>query len=256
MLLISVFEAKYTLYRMEDKTSIAGGLRVYRMPRKLATLSLSMDDMIIVKNKLNAKVNDVFAGIVTYGVEKYLRFKSPEDLLKDPVISFGSASSVRKQGAKELMNSIKEGHSIEWGNMITSLYIQMKLTSQTKDPLQYIRDVRDKFNKKKKSNEALLSFKLHHFLPVSGGMLPERLYNRMVVHTTVGLSNIMGPSKPISLKGNQVTKIGVTISKLSSGLQVHMISYNQKAYLQFLVASEIIPDPDRLCIYVDEAFVR
>ncbi|XP_078443902.1 wax ester synthase/diacylglycerol acyltransferase 3-like isoform X2 [Wolffia australiana] len=170
MLLISVFEAKYTLYRMEDKTSIAGGLRVYRMPRKLATLSLSMDDMIIVKNKLNAKVNDVFAGIVTYGVEKYLRFKSPEDLLKDPVISFGSASSVRKQGAKELMNSIKEGHSIEWGNMITSLYIQMKLTSQTKDPLQYIRDVRDKFNKKKKSNEALLSFKLHHFLPVSGGM--------------------------------------------------------------------------------------
>ncbi|XP_078443903.1 wax ester synthase/diacylglycerol acyltransferase 10-like isoform X3 [Wolffia australiana] len=186
MLLISVFEAKYTLYRMEDKTSIAGGLRVYRMPRKLATLSLSMDDMIIVKNKLNAKVNDVFAGIVTYGVEKYLRFKSPEDLLKDPVISFGSASSVRKQGAK----------------------------------------------------------------------LPERLYNRMVVHTTVGLSNIMGPSKPISLKGNQVTKIGVTISKLSSGLQVHMISYNQKAYLQFLVASEIIPDPDRLCIYVDEAFVR
>ncbi|XP_078443771.1 wax ester synthase/diacylglycerol acyltransferase 7-like [Wolffia australiana] len=54
MLLISVFEAKYTLYRMEDKTSIAGSLRVHLMPRKLATLSLPMDDMIIVKNKLSA----------------------------------------------------------------------------------------------------------------------------------------------------------------------------------------------------------
>ncbi|XP_078443507.1 wax ester synthase/diacylglycerol acyltransferase 3-like isoform X2 [Wolffia australiana] len=253
MLLISVFEAKYTLYRMEDKTSIAGGLRVHLMPRKLATLSLSMDDMIIVKNKLNAKINDVFSGIVLCGLAKYLLLKSPDEPFKEAVISVGNAFNVRGQGAKELMLSIKEGDDIEWGNMVAVLHIQMKLVSPTKDPLQYVRNVRDTLNKKKKSNEALTAFKCHRLMRPSGGKLLERLHNRMAAHTSVTLSNMMGPSNPIFLKGNPVIKIGVTITKQSTPLQVHMISYYQKAYLQFLAASEIIPDPDCLSSCVDEA---
>ncbi|XP_078438502.1 wax ester synthase/diacylglycerol acyltransferase 7-like isoform X2 [Wolffia australiana] len=42
------------------------------LSRKVASLVLSLEDMKLVKNSVNAKINDVFVGIILYGISKYL----------------------------------------------------------------------------------------------------------------------------------------------------------------------------------------
>ncbi|XP_078429448.1 wax ester synthase/diacylglycerol acyltransferase 3-like [Wolffia australiana] len=253
MLRIVLFAARSGIYRIEDKTIIAGGVGVERMPRKLATLTLTMDDMIAVKNKLGAKINDVFMGITAYGLVKYLKLKSTEEMVKDPVITVVNAVNLREQGTMELLKSIRGGENIKWGNKALGVCMPVRLVRKTTDPLQYVRDVRSTFNKKKSSNDALNSYRLLFGSCYFVEKLQALHYYKGCCHTSLLLSNIRGPTSLLALHGNLVTKIGVTTSSLPTALEIHMISYNGKAFLQFLVASEIIPDPELLCSLVSEA---
>lgn len=40
---------------------------------------------------------------------------------------------------------------------------------------------------------------------------------------------------------------------MMQALEIHMLTYDQKAFLNVLVAADIIPDPELLCIYFQEA---
>lgn len=43
------------------------------------------------------------------------------------------------------------------------------------------------------------------------------------------------------------------LSCMMQALEIHMLTYDQKAFLNVLVAADIIPDPELLCIYFQEA---
>jgi hypothetical protein len=56
--------------------------------------------------------------------------------------------------------------------------------------------------------------------------------------------------------GNPVTYIRVNTSSLPHALTMHMLSYAGRADMQILVAKEIIPDPDILAKYFEEALLE
>ncbi|XP_078438382.1 wax ester synthase/diacylglycerol acyltransferase 11-like [Wolffia australiana] len=222
--------------------------------RKLASVALSLDGMKAVKNKLNATLNDVFVGIVSYGISRYLG-SNLSKASKNGTIRAVVAVNIRGQGSKEILRSIREGKSIAWGNKIGYFTLPIPLENKD-DPLSYVRKAKSALDKKKLSFGAQYSYNVNALITNLFGIETMASIDYKFRHnTSILFSNVVGPSCPTKLGGNPITHIGVTLSRLSAAMDIHMISYNGKAFIQFLVAEDIIPEPELLCMYVQEALI-
>ncbi|XP_078438470.1 wax ester synthase/diacylglycerol acyltransferase 2-like isoform X2 [Wolffia australiana] len=225
--------------------------------RKLTSLVLSLKDMKVVKNRVNATINDVFVGIILYGVFKYLESKPCEEASEDSVLTGLIAVNVRGDGSEDILRSIREGKKIKWGNKYGFIGISVALKNNMKDPIEYVRKAKELIDEKKKSSEAQYSFQSNAILTYLFG------HKRLASHHVSGrrktnllTSNIVGPSNPIKLAGNQISKMGLTLSVPPTAIDIDMISYCGKAFLQLLVAEEIIDELELLSFCVREALVE
>ncbi|XP_078447441.1 wax ester synthase/diacylglycerol acyltransferase 2-like [Wolffia australiana] len=225
-------------------------------PRKLASIVLSLDDFKTVKDKLNATVNDVFVGIVSHGILKYMRSMLSNEASEDTTVTGLVAVNIRGEGSKDILKSLREGKKIDWGNRVGYFTLPIQLKSMD-NPLNYVRKAKGTLTKKKISYEAQFSYKISDLITnLFGTKTMALLDNRLRHKTNIFFSNIVGPSRPTRLAKNLITDIGVTLSSLSAAINVHLISYDGKAFLQFLVAEAIIPDPELLCVHVREALAE
>ncbi|CAA6663176.1 unnamed protein product [Spirodela intermedia] len=231
-LLYSV-ESSIQLVSPVDKTAIAG---VRLLPRKLATLALCLDDIKTVKNKLNATINDVFVGIISCGIERYHKLKFSNDY----VIRGNVAVSTRGEGSKK--------KKVAWGNKVSYFPLALHRRRRSRDPLSYVRKAIATLSRKKLSLQPQFSYKrcaliLNLFGPKAIDFLSHQLYS----NTDLILSNIVDPLDVVTFAKNHITKIGVTPTSPPLALEIHMLTYNGKAFLNVLVAADIIPDPELLC---------
>ncbi|XP_078438027.1 wax ester synthase/diacylglycerol acyltransferase 4-like isoform X2 [Wolffia australiana] len=209
-------------HRKREELFLTVGGELKSAPRKMASLTLRLDDLKAVKNKLEATINDVFVGLVSCGISKYVGQQLVDGGTENPTICATMVVNIRGHGSKEVLRSIREKGKIPWGNKFGFFLLPIRLEN-TDDPLKF--------------NVASLVYKFSQ-------------------NSSMLLSNIVGPSGPIKLDTNLITNIGVTLSCLPGAIDVHLISYNGKAFLQFLVAEDVIPEPELLCRYVEEALTE
>ncbi|XP_078438198.1 wax ester synthase/diacylglycerol acyltransferase 11-like isoform X2 [Wolffia australiana] len=239
--------------REELYLTVRGGLET--APRKMASVTLRLDDLKAVKNKLDATINDVFVGLVSYGISNYLTIVGSEGM-ENPTVSGMVAVNIRGQGSKEILRSIQKKEKIAWGNKCGLFLLPIRLENKD-DPLKFVRTAKGIIDKRKMSFEAIYTWKVCNLIPKLFGienMAP--LTYKFRQNSSMLLSNVVGPSGPIKLGTNLITNIGVTLSCLPGAIDVHLISYNGKAFLQFLVAEDVIPEPELLCLYVEEALTE
>ncbi|XP_078443742.1 wax ester synthase/diacylglycerol acyltransferase 8-like [Wolffia australiana] len=91
----------------EDKTIMRGQIRAVGMSRTLTSLTLSLEDMKTVKNKVNATINDVFVGIVACGLCKYFNLISDGSSHPDKLTAVNPVS-LRKEELKDLLELPKK----------------------------------------------------------------------------------------------------------------------------------------------------
>ncbi|XP_078443118.1 wax ester synthase/diacylglycerol acyltransferase 2-like [Wolffia australiana] len=251
------FAVKYlahTLLRKKNATLSIGDAIVKPLPTKMSSLTLCLNDMKIVKNVVNAKINDVFVGIVSYGLSKYMDLKSSKETAKDIAIRGVVAVNLRREGSKDLFGLIRMGEDVKWGNRVGYFVLPISLEGQNNNPLSYVKKARSLLDRKKTSFEAQFSYLTNNIASyLFGRKSLESLHGNFRSNSSLFLSNIVGPSHPIAFANNLVTRMGVTLSDLPGTIDVHMISYDGKAFLQILVAEEVIPDPELLCICIQEA---
>ncbi|CAH9145995.1 unnamed protein product [Cuscuta epithymum] len=249
-----------SLWLKDKKTALSGGAGVELWPRKLATAKFTINDMKTVKNAVaGATINDVLFGVVACGLSRYLAIGSSKEV-KDGVRITGMAMvNLRPQpGPQEmtkLMNSDKSGTM--WGNKFGFMLLPVHCFHASNDPLQFVKRAKSMIDKKKLSLEAICSYKLGVFLMSFLGVKLMSLFNyRIICNTTFAISNVMGPQEEISIAGNPVTYIRNTPSSCPHAITIHMVSYDGKADLQILVAKDIIPDPDVLARYFEDALME
>ncbi|XVE67224.1 hypothetical protein DITRI_Ditri08aG0142800 [Diplodiscus trichospermus] len=173
--LVDIWMCVATSYFLNDtQTPIKAPPTVAFTSRRIVRRTFSLDDIKLVKNATNTTVNDVALAITQAGLSRYLNRKYgkikkrneaaatkeisennlPKNILLRATLFFNLRSS---PGIYAIAEMVKKKCKAEWGNKIG--YVLFPFTIALKDnPLDYIRDVKAKADRKKASLEA--NFKL------------------------------------------------------------------------------------------------
>ncbi|KAK1423821.1 hypothetical protein QVD17_19130 [Tagetes erecta] len=260
--LIYVFEfVMRVLWVNDGKTVVRGGEGVEMWPRKLATAKFSLEDMKTVKNGvMNATINDVLFGVISFGLSKYLGMRSSDSLKEGLRITGVALVNLRPspglQDIKELMKK-NSGSASGWGNKVGIMLLPVYYHRNGSDPLEYLNRAKMMIDRKKLSLEAVLSHQIGYFvMNFFGAKVASILNYRVICNTTFTISNVVGPREEITIAGIPVTYMRATSSSLSHAITMHMVSYSGKADMQILVAKDLIPDPENLAKCFEDALLE
>lgn len=247
-----------SLWVKDAKTAVSGGAGVEIWPRKVATASFSLQDMKLVKTAVNGTINDVLFGIISHGLTRYLKIRSPKETQgKLRITGLSMVNTRQLPGLQDPSYMMRSDSKSRWGNQMGFILLPIYLHTDVEDPLEYVRSAKAMLDRKKLSLEAHLSYKLGALVMSLFGPKVATLVNyRILANTTFTISNVLGPQEEIMFAGNPITYFRATSSSLPHAITMHMVSYNGKADMQILVAKEIIHDPNILAKCFQDALLE
>ncbi|RVW95365.1 O-acyltransferase WSD1 [Vitis vinifera] len=148
---------------------------------------------------------------------------------------------------------MEKGSKAKWGNWIGSMLLPFAIALYD-DPLDYIRQTKATIDRKKHSHEAIFAyFIIKTVLKLFGAKVAAFLYRRVLNHTTMCFSNVVGPMEEIGFYGHPMAFLAPSVYGQPQGLMIHFQSYINKMTFVLSVDEEIIPDPTRLCDDLEES---
>ncbi|KAI4383394.1 hypothetical protein MLD38_009236 [Melastoma candidum] len=248
-----------TTFLKDSRTIISGGNGVEMLPRKVATARFSMEDMHIVKfSEAGATINDVLCTIISIGLFRYIKQRSPGDLKQGTKMTGIVVANVReKRGLLELPEMLGGCPGTRWGNKVGYIFLPLDYrVNDFHDQLGCLRRIKATLDGKKAWSEASFSSKLFESaVSYAGPKAVSIVKHRICCNTTFVISNIFGPMEELAVMGNPITYIRMTSTGLPHALFMHMVSYAGRADMQVLAAKHIIPDPEFLAYCFEEALV-
>ncbi|KAF8118169.1 hypothetical protein N665_0006s0162 [Sinapis alba] len=251
-----------TMLSLKDtKTHLKGGVDVGCNPKRFYHRTISLDDIILIKNTLNMTINDVLVGITQASLSSYLNRlyenKNEEDGALIPYpnnlpggIRFRAGCTVNlrsETGFKPLTDMMARDSICRWGNYFSFIVLPFSIGLQT-DPLVYLKLSKSMMDRKKHSYHAHLAYWMIKICQkLLGAKLAAELFKRTVTNTTTCLSNVVGPMEEISFHGNPITYISPSGYGHSQALLIHFMSYSGRMTISLAVDPNIIPDPRKIC---------
>ncbi|KAK9266828.1 hypothetical protein L1049_001652 [Liquidambar formosana] len=245
------------LFLKDSQTPIKGPPGVGRTPRRFVHLTLSLDDIKLVKNAMNMTINDVLLGITQAGLSRYLNRRYCEDakdggatektdnLPKNIRLRSTVVFNLRPSaGIQDLADMMEKGSKVKWGNAVGYVLLPFNI-SLPNNPLDYIHQAKAIIDRKKSSLEAICTLGLA--LKTLGAKITAALSLRAVSNTTCLFSNLVGPKEEVSFLGHPVAYIAPSIYGLPHALTIHFQSYVNKMTICVAVDEGVVPDPHRLC---------
>ncbi|EXC17311.1 O-acyltransferase WSD1 [Morus notabilis] len=239
------------LWVSDRKTAISGGDGVELWPRKIATARFCLEDMRIVKRAVgDATINDVFSGVISSGLSRYLDHRTPKALQEGHQITGVAMVNLRKQpGLQEPSDLTRSKSLLNWGNKFGTILLPIQYKRCGPNPLEHVRRVKVTLERKKKCMEANFAYKArNNIMTYLGAKVAGLVTYRVLSNTSLTISNMVGPQEHVAIGDNPVTYIRALI--------VHMLSYAERADMQILVAKDIIPDPEFLAQCFEDALVE
>ncbi|CAI0561598.1 unnamed protein product [Linum tenue] len=159
----------------DTKTPLKGPHGVEFLPRRFVWKSMSLDDFKLVKNAMNATINDVALGATQAGLSRYLNRK---------------------------LDMMEKDTEVKWGNWIGFILLPFTIGIRD-DPLDYVRQAKAVVDRKKRSLEALFTFSIAEFvLKLFGTRRSNALSHRIITRTTLCFTNLVGPLEEIGYYGH------------------------------------------------------
>ncbi|XP_035834796.1 O-acyltransferase WSD1 isoform X2 [Helianthus annuus] len=154
---------------------------------------------------------------------------------------------------EELMRDPKAG----WGNKFGMLVLPTYYHKSGSDPLEYLRRAKAMIDQKKSSLESFFSYKFGYLImSILGAKYASLLNYRILCNTTFTISNVVGPKEKLTFAGHPVDYIKTTSSSLPHAITMHMVSYAGTAYMQILVAKDLVHDPEVLAKCLEDAMLE
>eukprot|EP00253_Pinus_taeda_P026122 PITA_26122 len=270
----------------DRNTPIKGYPGVERSPKQIEHATLNLGDFKIVKTAVNGMnadavkewqtVNDVMLAMTSAGILRYLEreyeakaegISKSEDREFDGKKRLPSNLRVRSAilvntrpvlGLHDVADMMKSGRSggARWGNNLGYMILRLPMVKQ-QNPLDYARAATSLTRRKKLSLEAPFTYASGKLLmKLAGVKAATAVTYRMISHTSISFSNIVGPVEEVQLFGNPIVHLIPTASGHPHSVTIHFQSYMEKVVLVVNAASEVIRDPKQLCIDCVEAFHR
>ena len=260
--LIDMLLCVATMYFLKDtQTPLkAPSAAVAFTSRRIVRQTFSLPDVKFVKNATKTTVNDVLVAITEAALSRYLNRKYgmiikkkesaewennlPKNIRFTTTLFMNLRSS---PGIHPLDEMMKRKSKAEWGNKIG--YVIFPFTIELKDnPLDHIREVKARMDRKKASLEA----KFRYFMAT----VFLRFYRTKLAifpATTMWFSNVPGPQDKISLFGNEVVYVAPSLFGQPVSLTINIVSYADTISMILAVDENIIPDVYQLCDDLEES---
>ncbi|KAJ8440651.1 hypothetical protein Cgig2_031068 [Carnegiea gigantea] len=249
------------LFLKDTETPMKGGNGVALTPRRVVYKMVGLDDMKLVKNAMDATINDVALGITQAGVSRYLNRRSGvavknhgetlekrNSLPKHIRIRSVLLINIRPSGGIQVLADLMEKNAeAKWGNSIGYVLLPFSIGLHD-DPLDYIRKAKVTVDRKKHSLEALFTFSIAELvMKFVGTKVASALSHRVNSHTTMCFSNLVGPLEEIGFYGHPMAFLAPSCYGQPHALMINFQSYVNKMTIVLSVDEDAIPDPHQLC---------
>ncbi|KAF9661509.1 hypothetical protein SADUNF_Sadunf19G0076300 [Salix dunnii] len=250
------------LFLDDTKTPLKGPPGVGSTPRRIVHRIVSLDDVKLVKNAMNATINDVMVGVTQAALSRYLNRKygknkkggggaaGNSNLPKNIRLRATSFVNLRPYlgNHEDISEMMKSSSNVKLGNLIG--YVLFPFTiGLREDALDYIRSAKATGKRKKATLEAIYTYLMaktfNKFFGTKWGGFPTQ--------TTLWFSNVPGPQEEITCFGHEVAYIAPTCYGQPNALMIHVVSYANKINIIVSVDEEIVPDPHQLCDDLEES---
>ncbi|KAF5732424.1 O-acyltransferase WSD1-like isoform X2 [Tripterygium wilfordii] len=247
------------LFLRDTNTPIKGASGVELKPKRFIHRTVSLDDIKLVKNAMNATINDVLLGVTEAGLSLYInrrygenekddkatkkRINLPESIRLRSAILVNIRPSTGIQALADMM--AKESKS-GWGNRIGYILLPFHIALHD-DPLKYIRSAKRTIDGKKISLEAICTnLAATVIAKLFGAKAAAAIAHRVLSNTTLSFSNVVGPVEEISFSGHPMAYLAPSVYGHPHALTMHFQSYTDKMTIALAIDPEVIPDPYRL----------
>ncbi|KAJ4827847.1 hypothetical protein Tsubulata_012993, partial [Turnera subulata] len=237
------------IFLKDTNTPIKGPPGVEFAPRRFVWRTVSLDDMKLVKNAMNTTINDVALGVSQAGLSKYLNRKYGEgNLPKNIRLRSTLLVNIRPvSGIQALADMMQKDAEAKWGNWIGFVLLPFTIGIRN-DPLDYVREARATVDRKKCSLEAFYTFFIAEmFVKLFGVKISSAITHRVINHTTMCFSNLVGPQEEIGYYGHPMAFIAPSSYNQPHALMINFQSYDNKMTIVLSVDEGTIPDPHQLC---------
>eukprot|EP01018_Ginkgo_biloba_P023428 Gb_16735 [translate_table: standard] len=256
-----------TMWMQDTDTPIKGFAGVEFRPKRVVHVTVSLEDIKVVKNVVKGTVNDVMLAMTSAGLVRYLerRYEDirPEIISKAKYGEKGSKQGMPSNllvrstilvntrpapGLHELADMMKDGKEARWGNNLSYMIIPFRMVRHD-NALDYARAATVISKRKKLSLEAPLTYASGKLLlQVAGVKAATYLTYRMIANTTFSFSSMVGPVEEVEFFGHPITHIVPTVSGHPHALTIHFQSYMGIVKMVVSAAEDVIPDPKQLCM--------
>ncbi|KAK3037320.1 hypothetical protein RJ639_032082 [Escallonia herrerae] len=268
------------LFLEDTKTPIKGLPGAEFNPRRFVYRTVSLDDIKLVKNAMNMTINDVALGVTQAGLSRYLnrRYAEGKDdkgateeknnipknirLRSTLLINIRPAAGIQASllqnlnyafNTLALADMMEKDTDAKWGNWIGYVLIPFTIALRG-DPLDYVREAKATIDRKKNSLEALYTFSIAELvLKLFGIKRASALSHRVITHTTMCFSNLVGPQEEIGFYGHPMAFLAPSSYGQPHALMINFQSYINKMTIVLSVDESIIPDPHQLCDDLEES---
>ncbi|CAO1943307.1 unnamed protein product, partial [Urochloa humidicola] len=218
--------------------------------KRLVHRALSLDDVKFVKNAMNCTVNDVLVGVTYAALSRYY-FRKTGDADTSKEIRVRSILLVNLRPTTSLqacVNMIESGKEsdVKWGNELGFIILPFHIGLHD-DPLQYVRKAKKIVDRKKSSLEVVFThFASEVILKIFGLKAAGAIFHRMISHTTISFSNMIGPVEQVEFCGHPVVFIAPSGYGPPEALTVNFQSYVNTMMVNLAVDEAQFPDSHEL----------
>ncbi|KAM0828794.1 hypothetical protein ACQ4PT_067308 [Festuca glaucescens] len=143
----------------------AGSGVLHAHNRRFVHRSLSLEDVLFIKNTMNCTFNDVLVGLTSAALSRYYFRKSGGTNNSKICLRSVLAANIRPiTSLQTYVDMIESGKSNEvaWGNQLGQILLQIHLAMHD-DPLEYVRKAKKTMDRKKNSLEVVFTHKTSEF---------------------------------------------------------------------------------------------
>ncbi|XP_014491736.1 O-acyltransferase WSD1 [Vigna radiata var. radiata] len=196
-------------------------------PMSIVNVSLSLDNIKEVKNKLKVSVNDVLVGAIFFGIQLYMKAKNHRSRTAETTaLVLLNTRNIRAYISAKEMHATNS--KAPWGNRFHFMHVPVPMLSDKKElnPLEFVLDAKKNINRQRNSLAVPLTGVLLRLLnQIKGPQAATNYMYKIMNNASLSISHMVGPEEKVTLVNHPIKGFYFMTVGLSQSMTVTITSY-------------------------------
>ncbi|KAI5338927.1 hypothetical protein L3X38_018199 [Prunus dulcis] len=230
----------------DDRTPIrSGNYGVEFLPMTISSMTFSLDEIELIKTKLNTTVNDVITGALFFATRLYMQEESQKSSTASCTALVLVNTRITHGDYKPIKEMIKPDSEMPWGNQIAFMPVTMPKLTEFSNPLDFVFKAQKLIKRKRSSFAVYVNKKtLEIAKKIRGYEGASRYMHSRLKNSSLMISNMIGPVEQMALADHPVRGFYFMVLGIPQDLIVTVVSYMGKLRIAFGTQKGLI-DPEK-----------